>query len=44
MNVVFELLLTTPGGLLSLFTILFAIGIGFFMAGWVTRRMIAPWK
>lgn len=42
MNVVLDLLFTSPTGLLSLFTILFIIGIGFFMSAWFKRRMNDP--
>jgi len=42
MDVVLDLLFTSPIGLLSLFTILFVIGIGFFMSAWVKRKMNSP--
>ena len=42
MDVVLDLLFTSPIGLLSLFTILFVIGIGFFMSAWVKRQMDNP--
>lgn len=42
MNVVLDLLFASPIGLLSLFTILFIIGIGLFLAVWVKRKMNAP--
>jgi hypothetical protein len=42
MNVVLDLLFTSWIGLLSLFTILFIIGMGFFMTGWVKRKMNDP--
>lgn len=42
MEAVLNLLLTSPIGLLSLFTIVFVIGIGFFMSAWVKRRMNDP--
>lgn len=42
MNAVLDLLFTHPIGLLSLFTILFIIGMGFFMSAWVKRRMQDP--
>lgn len=42
MDVVLDLLFTSPIGLLSLFTILFVIGIGFFMSAWVKRKMNTP--
>jgi hypothetical protein len=42
MNVALDLLFTTGIGLLSLFTILFIIGMGFFMRGWIKRKMNAP--
>ena len=42
MDVVLKLLFTSPIGLLSLFTILFVIGIGFFMSVWIKRKMNAP--
>ncbi len=42
MEAVLNLLLTSPIGLLSLFTIVFIIGMGFFMSAWVKRRMNDP--
>lgn len=42
MEAVLNLLLTRPIGLLSLFTIAFIIGMGFFMSAWVKRRMNDP--
>lgn len=42
MDVVLDLLFTSPIGLLSLLTILFVIGIGFFMSAWVKRKMNNP--
>lgn len=42
MDVVLDMLLTQPIGLMSLFTILFIIGIGFFMTAWVKRKMNDP--
>ncbi len=42
MEAALNLLLTSPIGLLSLFTIVFIIGMGFFMSAWVKRRMNDP--
>ncbi len=42
MNAVLDILFTSGIGLLSLFTILFIIGMGFFMMGWVKRKMNDP--
>ena len=42
MDVVLDLLFASPIGLLSLFTILFIIGIGGFMLTWVKRNMNKP--
>lgn len=42
MEAVLNLLFTNPIGLLSLFTIVFIIGMGFFMSAWVKRRMNDP--
>jgi hypothetical protein len=42
MDVVLDLLFTSPIGLLSLFTILFIIGMGFFLSGWFKRKMNNP--
>ncbi len=42
MDVVLDMLFASPIGLLSLFTILFIIGIGLFMAAWVKRNMNKP--
>ena len=42
MHVVLDLLFTSPIGLLSLFTILFIIGIGLFMSVWLKRKMNDP--
>ena len=44
MDVVLDLLFTSPIGLLSLFTILFIIGIAGFMLAWVKRNMNKPEK
>ena len=44
MEAALNLLLTSPIGLLSLFTIVFIIGMGFFMSAWVRRRMNDPKK
>jgi hypothetical protein len=42
MDVLLNLLFTSPIGLLSLFTILFLIGMGGFMLVWVKRNMNKP--
>ncbi|MDP1929536.1 MAG: DUF3149 domain-containing protein [Thiobacillus sp.] len=42
MNVVLDLLFTSSIGLLSLFTILFIIVMGFLMTAWVKRKMNDP--
>ncbi|WP_081429989.1 DUF3149 domain-containing protein [Thiobacillus denitrificans] len=42
MEAALNLLLTSPIGLLSLFTIVFIIGMGFFMSAWVKCRMNDP--
>ena len=42
MDVVLTMLFASPIGLLSLFTILFIIGIGLFMSAWVKRNMNKP--
>ncbi|MDP3421076.1 MAG: DUF3149 domain-containing protein [Thiobacillus sp.] len=42
MDVVLDLLFTSPIGLLSLFTILFIIGMGFFLSAWFKRKMNNP--
>lgn len=42
MDVVLDMLFTSPMGLMSLFTILFIIGIGFVMSAWVKRKMNTP--
>ena len=42
MDVVLDMLFTQPIGLLSLFTILTIIGIGFYMSAWVKRKMNDP--
>lgn len=42
MDVALDLLFTSPIGLLSLFTILFVIGIGFYMSAWVKLKMNTP--
>ncbi|MDP2265581.1 MAG: DUF3149 domain-containing protein [Thiobacillus sp.] len=42
MDVVLDMLLTQPIGLMSLFTIVFIIGIGLFMSAWVKRKMNDP--
>lgn len=42
MDVVLDMLLTQPIGLLNLFTILSIIGIGFYMSVWVKRKMDDP--
>ncbi len=44
MDVVLDMLFTQSIGLMRLFALLFIIGIGLFMAAWITRRMTAPWK
>ncbi|MHB1353928.1 MAG: DUF3149 domain-containing protein [Thiobacillus sp.] len=44
MEAALNLLSTSPIGLLSLFTIVFIIGMGFFMSAWVRRRMNDPKK
>ena len=42
MNAALDLLFTSGIGLLSLFTILFIIGMGFFMTKLVKRKMNEP--
>ncbi|MHB1213363.1 MAG: DUF3149 domain-containing protein [Thiobacillus sp.] len=42
MDVVFNLLFTSPIGLLSLFTILFMVGMGIYMVALVKRKMNDP--
>ena len=42
MDVVLNLLFTHPIGLLSLFTILFIIGMAFYLLGWFKRKMNPP--
>lgn len=42
MNAALELLFTSGIGLLSLFTIIFLIGMGFFMMRLVKRKMNEP--
>lgn len=42
MDVVLDLLFTSPIGLLSLFTILFIIGMAFFLIGWYKRKIDTP--
>ncbi len=42
MDVVLDMLLTQPIGLMSLFTIVFIIGIGVYMSAWVKRKMNDP--
>jgi hypothetical protein len=42
MDAVLDLLFANPIGLLSLFTILFIIGMGIFMVIWVKRNMNKP--
>jgi hypothetical protein len=42
MDVVLNMLFTSPIGLLSLFTILFIIGMGFFFSAWFKRKMNDP--
>jgi hypothetical protein len=42
MDAVLDLLFTNPIGLLSLFTILFIIGMGFFLSVWLKRKMNNP--
>ena len=42
MDVVLDLLFTRSIGLLSLFTILFIIGMSFLMTAWVKRKMNDP--
>ena len=42
MDVVLDLLFTSSIGLLSLFTILFIIGMSFHMTAWVKRKMNDP--
>ena len=42
MDVVLDLLFTSPIGLLSLFTILFIIGMGFALSAWFKRKMNNP--
>ncbi|MBU1395551.1 MAG: DUF3149 domain-containing protein [Gammaproteobacteria bacterium] len=42
MDVVFNLLFTHPIGLLSLFTILFMIGMAIYLVSWYKRKMNDP--
>lgn len=42
MDVVFSLLFTHPIGLLSLFTILFIIGMAVYLVVWYKRKMNSP--
>ncbi len=42
MDVVFNLLFTHPIGLLSLFTILFIIGMAVYLVVWYKRKMNNP--
>ena len=42
MDAVFNLLFTQPIGLLSLFTILFIIGMAVYLVIWYKRKMNAP--
>jgi len=42
MDVVLDLLFTSPLGLLSLFTILFIVGMGFALWAWFKRKMYKP--
>ncbi len=42
MDVVLDLLFTSPIGLLSLFTILFIIGMAIFLLSWYKRKMNSP--
>ena len=42
MDVVIDLLFTSGIGLLSLFTILFIIGMGFYLSAWMKRKMNDP--
>jgi hypothetical protein len=42
MDVVLDLLFTSPIGLLSLFTIIFIIGMAFYLVGWFKRKMNNP--
>lgn len=42
MDVVLNLLFTHPIGILSLFTIVFIIGMGFYLSAWLKRKMNNP--
>ena len=42
MNAALDLLFTSGIGLLSLFTILFIIGMGFYLSAWFKRKMNNP--
>lgn len=42
MDVVMNLLFTHPIGLLSLFTILFIIGMALYLVGWFKKKMDNP--
>jgi len=42
MDVVLNLLFTNPIGLLSLFTILFIIGMAVYLMSWYKRKMNSP--
>jgi len=42
MDEVLKLLFTHPIGILSLFTIVFIIGMGFWLSAWFKRKMNEP--
>jgi hypothetical protein len=42
MDVVLNLLFTSPIGILSLFTILFIIGMAIYLFSWYKRKMNSP--
>ncbi len=42
MDEVLKLLFTHPIGILSLFTIVFIIGMGFYLSAWFKRKMNDP--
>lgn len=42
MDVVLNLLFTHPIGILSLFTIVFIIGMGIYLSAWMKRKMNDP--
>ncbi|MCA1978863.1 MAG: DUF3149 domain-containing protein [Thiobacillus sp.] len=42
MDVVLDLLFNSGIGLLSLFTIVFIIGMGFYLSAWLKRKMNNP--